>query len=250
MRCNGSAPALALILIAGACDSTQDVEKAARDASSKAVDASKKAAEDLADKAHDEAKALGKQAVDASKKAASDAVDASKQAASDLADDANKSARALFADLRDDGELSASSRRWLEQQAKDASDGIEEVLVAGTQLAPVALEASKVLSDAVDSETAVEPIFQKVDDDPAALDKKIGSMPRVEAIDGVTIGFKQMDTTQTDKQIKHRGYLVMWRHEDHLVGLVYRSTRTIDLETLVAETPRLVRLTQQALAAE
>lgn len=235
---------LVLALAGAACDSASEAmksgEKAAVDASKDALDSSKKAAGDLADKT-----------VDASKKAAGeladDAVDASKKAAGDLVDATKSGAKSLFDDVRNDGELSASAKAWLASQASADDGAIEAVLVKGVQLAPVALEATKVLVDATDSETRIEPIFQKVDGDPSKTDAAIAGMPRVEAIDGLTVGFKQMDSLDASKKVEHRGYLVMWRHEDHLIGFVYRSTRTIDLEKLVAEAPRLVKLTQKAL---
>jgi hypothetical protein len=230
--------------LATACDSADATvkagEKAAVDASKQAADASKKAAGELA-----------ADAVDASKQATADAskqaFDASKKAAGDLADATKSGARSLFDDLRSDGELSDSAKQWLKARSSDEST-IEGVLVKGVQLAPVALEVTKVLADAVDEETAVEPIFQKVDGDSSKTDAAIGGMPRVEVIDGLTVGFKTMDTLDASKKVEQRGYLVMWRHEDHLVGFVYRSTRTIDIDELVAETPRLMKLTQAALA--
>jgi len=240
--------ALLLTVALPACDSTEDAEKAARDASQKALDASKDKANELAG----DAEKLGKDAADASKKAASDAtdkaVDASKKAAGDAVDASKKAAENLFEDLTNDGELSQTTKAWIAEQAtKAGSADIESIIQTGVQLTPVALEASKLLADAVDSERAIEPIFQKIDDDPAKVDKAIGDMPRVEAIDGVTVGFKQMDSLDADQSVKERGYLVMWRHDEHLVGFVYRSKRTIDLQALIAETPRLIALTQQAL---
>lgn len=224
-----------------ACSSADDAvkagEKAARNASQQAMDASKNAASS---------------AMDASKNAAGEladsAVDRSKKAAGDLMDATASGAKALFADLRGDGELSASAKQWLRSQASDATT-IEGVLARGVQLAPVAIEAAKVLADAVDSDTAIEPIFQAVAGDTREADAAIGGMPRVEVIDGLTVGFKQMDRLDSGHHVKQRGYLVMWRRGDHLVGFVYRSTRTIDLAKLVAQTPRLVALTQSALDA-
>jgi hypothetical protein len=235
-----SSLALAFALVPLACDSATDAaksgEKAAVDASKGAVDASKKAAGELADNA-----------VDASKKAAGDLADATIDASKKAVDVTKSGAKAIVHDLRDDGELSDSAKEWLKSQATVEDGAIESVLVKGVQLAPVALEATKVLIDATDSETAIEPIFQKVDGDSSKTDAAIAGMPRVQAMDGLTVGFKQMDTLDASKKVEQRGYLVMWRHEDHLVGFVYRSTRTIDIEKLVAETPRLVKLTQKAL---
>ncbi|MEM7155518.1 MAG: hypothetical protein AAF799_21900 [Myxococcota bacterium] len=261
--------ALTLALLATfACESTDDAldkaEKATRNASQKAYDASKDKAGELAGKAGDKALELGNDAVDASKKKAgelgdqaaakatelgNDAVDASKEKAGELADDAldatKKGVRALYDDLRNDGELSQSAKAWFKEHATSAS--IEDIVTKGVQLAPVALEASRVLSDAVESDVAVEPIFQKIDEDTAKVDAAIGDMPRVEVVNDVTVGFKQMDQLDAHTDIKQRAYLVMWRHEGHLLGFVYRSTRTIDVDKLVAETPRLIRLSQAAL---
>jgi len=232
--------ALALALAPAACDSANDAvksgEKAATDASKQALDASKKKAGELTD-----------DAVDASKKAAVELADATVDASKKAVDATKSGAKSLLDDVRTDGELSDSAKAWLKSQASDDDSTIESVLVKGVQLAPVALEATKVLIEATDSETAIEPIFQKVDGDSTKTDAAIKGMPRVEAIDGLTIGFKQMDTLDASKKVEQRGYLVMWRHEDHLVGFVYRSTRTIDIEKLVAETPRLAKMTQKAL---
>ena len=244
---------LCLAVTLAGCNDAEDAVKAGgkavRDASSEAVDASKKAASDLADEASAKASQMGEEAVDASKKAASDladkAVDASKDAASDLADATKDGAKALYDDLRNDGELSQTAKGWLQAQAEGTS--IETFVVKGVQLTPVALEASKVLYDAVDSETAVEPIFQEITDDPTKVDAAIGDMPRVEVVEDVTVGFKQLEGLEGAEHVEERGFLVMWRHEDHLVGFVYRSRRTIDLAAVVAETPRLIRMTQKAL---
>jgi hypothetical protein len=246
---------LTLWLLPG-CGSSEDATQAAKEASDKAIAASKDKAAELAE----DAQALGNEAALASKKAATEAVDASaelmgealdasKKAATEAVDATKAQMGALFDDLRNDGELSQTAKAWLSEQAdKAAETDIEAVVDTGVQLAPVALEASKVLIDAVDADTAIEPIFQKVGDDPAKVDAAIGDMPRVEAIDGLTVGFKLMDRLESGTAIKQRGYLVMWRSEEYLVGFVYRTMRALDLETLVAETPRLVKLTQQALA--
>ena len=79
------------------------------------------------------------------------------------------------------------------------------------------------------------------------VDGLVGAGHRVEVIDDVTVGFKQMDQLDAHTDIKQRAYLVMWRHEGFLLGFVYRSVRTIDVDKLVAETPRLLRLSNAAL---
>ncbi len=66
-------------------------------------------------------------------------------------------------------------------------------------------------------------------------------------IEGLTVGFQQLDSQSTDELVKERGYLVTWREGDHLIGFVYRSKRTIDVERLVADMPKLLALTKTAL---
>ncbi len=59
-----------------------------------------------------------------------------------------------------------------------------------------------------------------------------------------------MDETTNTHQIKERGYLVTWRDGDRLYGFVYRSKRSIDIDKLVADTPRLLRLAKAAVTAD
>lgn len=183
----------------------------------------------------DKAVAGTKDAVDASKKA----VDASKKAVDD--------ARALWADVPDTGELSETAKGWVD--AEGGSMG--KVIAKGKQVAPVALEIGNTLSSAVESDRMIEPIYQEIGEEQAKeVDEAIAQMPRIEVIDGLTVGFKQLDETSTDRIVKERGYLVTWREGNHLIGFVYRSTSTIDVEKLVAETPRLVALTKSVVKAE
>lgn len=233
-------------MLAGGCDSAQGTvdasKKSVSEASAQAVEASKKTASELADKASDEATKLGEDAVKATRKAADDAVEATKQGASSLYDD-----------LRNDGELSRTAKAWLAEQATEGN--IVSYVTKGVQLAPAAAEAGKVLVDAVDSDTAVEPIYLHLgqhlgadeEADLAKVDAAIADMPRVEVVDDVTVGFEQLEGFEGSDHVKERGFLVMWRHQDHLVGFVYRSKRRIDLAAVVAETPRIIRMTQQAL---
>ncbi|MCH9682316.1 MAG: hypothetical protein K0V04_12835 [Deltaproteobacteria bacterium] len=252
MRPSRSLPTFALLVaLAPGCDSAEQQVKAggraAAEASKKALDASKDKASELADKTADKAAELADKTADKAAELGNEAVDASKKAAGELAD-ATKDA---FEDLTNDGELSPSAKAWLAARAadaSDASDSVESVLVKGVQLAPVAVEASKLLAEAIDRDTAIEPIFQKASADRAKIDAAIGKMPRVEVVDDVTVGFQKMDAFDGADHVEQRGYLVMWRYEDHLVGFVYRSKQTVDVDALVAETPRLIALTQKALA--
>lgn len=225
-----SAP-LSLLLALSACNPEE------------ATETTRKMAEDAAD--------ASKKMADVTVEGTRDVVDGTKQAVDSVTEEANRQkdeATALYRRITDTGELSKSASAWLEAQAGQG-EMMEQVIVKGTQIAPVALEVGTALNGAVESDTAIEPIYQKIGpaSDPAAVDAAIEKMPRVEVIDGVTVGFRHLDTLETDRSIKERAYLVTWRRDDHLVGFVYRSTRTIDLEKLVAETPRLVALTRTAL---
>jgi hypothetical protein len=164
-----------------------------------------------------------------------------------VVDDAKRATTRAWAGLTDTGELSKSAAGWVEGLA-DGED-IGKVVSKGVQLAPAALEIAKTVNAAVDSETAVEPIYQALDGrDPAEVDKAISQMSRVEVIDGLKVGFDQLSRTNTGVSIDESAYLVTWRHEDHLIGFVYRTKRTIDIDKLVAEAPRLVTMTKAAIA--
>lgn len=222
---------VALLAIVGCgCDTEQPIES------------TKRAAEDVT--------AAGKKVVDGTK----DTIDGTRQAVDAMTDEASRQAdraTALYDQLTDTGELSQSATTWIEARAKDQGGTMEEIIVKGTQVAPVALRVGQVLNAAVERDTAIEPIYQKVDDEQATstIDDAIGDMPRVEVIEGLTVGIRQLDTLTTDEAVKERAYLVTWRQDDRLVGFVYRSTRTVDVAKLVTELPPLVRATRTALAA-
>ena len=102
----------------------------------------------------------------------------------------------------------------------------------------------------------LEPVYQPIGapgDDPetgnAKADAAIKDMGRVEVVDGVSVGFKDLTSTSTRERVSERGYLVLWRKDDHLVGFVYRSRKTIDLEKLVAEAPKLLGLVDRGIAS-
>jgi hypothetical protein len=128
--------------------------------------------------------------------------------------------------------------------AQAVRGGIEDIVLRGTQVGEVAEEIGVTLTGAVDSNTVIRPIYQKLDDEAAMAetDKAIGDMPRTEVIDGLTVGFKDLTRIDTKQRVTDSGYLVVWRSDDRLIGFVYRSKSVIDLELLVRETPRLIRL--------
>lgn len=231
---SSSVAALSLLLILVGCDSAESAKNKAVDAADKAADAA-----DKTEKFAKDAAKTTKDAVDTSKHALKVGADTAKT----TADKAKK----LWGDVPYSGELSATASKWLADATDDSS--IAKMISTGKQVAPVALEIGTTLTKALDSDSMVEPIFQDIEDGNAAeVDKAIGDMPHTEVIDGLTVGFKQMDETSNDKVVKERGYLVTWREGDHLVGFVYRSKRTLDVKMLVAETPRLIALTKTVLA--
>lgn len=185
-------------------------------------------------------------AKDAADEVVDKATDKGKAVIADGIDGAKAEATALFEDLPRTGELSATTRSWLDGAT---GDGIEPLVAKGTQLAPVALEIGKVVNDAVDKDYAIEPIYQDVGDEAAQkeLDEKLAKMPKTQEIDGVRVGFKQLSEVSSETKVNESAYLVLWRRDDHLVGFVYRSRSEIDVDELFAEAPRLVGLVNSAL---
>lgn len=191
----------------------------------------RKEAADLASAATAKADSLASAAKDQARTAVKDGLSAAK--------------REIFG-LTDTGALSQGANDWLSKQS--SNDAALAAVQKGVQLAPVAVEAAKVLNQAVDDETAIEPIFQKVDPDKQKeIDDAIGNMPKVEVINGVKVGFRKLDAVETSKLTKEQAAVVLWRKDDHVVGFIYRTKRTIDLEVLAKEAPRLVTLTETAL---
>jgi hypothetical protein len=174
------------------------------------------------------------------------ATDKGKEVIADGIDGAKAEAKALWEDVPGTGELSATTRGWLDAAT---GDGVEPLVAKGTQLAPVALEIGKVVDDAVDKDYAIEPIYQEVGDEAARarLDEKLAKMPKTQEIDGVRVGFKRLSEVSSEKKVDESAYLVLWRRDDHLVGFVYRTRSEIDVDKLAAEAPRLVGLVNGAL---
>lgn len=147
------------------------------------------------------------------------------------------------------GELSDAAQGILAKGAEASDGSVESILAKGKQLAPVAVDVANSLNKIVDTDTQIEPIVQKLDDDSAQadLDARIKDMPRVETIDGVDVGFK--DVTQWDSAGRETesAYLILWRRDDTLLGLVYRSKHRINVDKLVEEAPKLVKMVSGAL---
>lgn len=230
-----AALALALLGATPAC-SAQEIEDKAREVGDKAkqggeqlADKAKQGGEELADKAGDKAREVG----DKTRELAGEA---KHEVADWWTDEAPSS-----------GELSDRAKSLLDAALPE--NGIEAALHSGVQLAPVALEIGKAFHGAIDSDTRVEPIIQAVDDPDAQaqLDAKIAGMPRVETIEGVSVGFKDMTQYDSGGRTTESAYLVLWRKNDRLLGFVYHSRNRISIDKLVAEAPRLIKLVQGAL---
>jgi hypothetical protein len=233
--------ALLCALALGGCETERDQAQEKVDALSKqAVDAA-----DATKKLADDATQAGKDAIDTTKRTTDKVVATGKDAA-DKGKALYDSAAKAWADIPGTGELSDTAKGWLASVTDEAT--IETVVREGTQIAPVALEIGKSLHDAIDSDTAIEPIFQKIEEgDEDKVDAAISDMPRTEVVDGLKIGFKQLDETTNAHMVKERGYLVTWRDGDRLYGFVYHSKRTIDVDKLVADAPRLLGLAKAAV---
>lgn len=188
------------------------------------------------DKARDKAKELGDKAADKGKAIAHDLGDAAKDKAGAMWESGS-------------GELSDAAHGIFAKGAAASEGGVEALLAKGEHLAPVALEVGKTLHGFVDSDTRIEPIVQNLDDADAQaeLDARIQDMPRVETIDGVDVGFK--DVTQWDSAGRQTesAYLVLWRRDNRLVGFVYRSNKRIHIDKVVADAPRMLALVKGAL---
>ena len=118
----------------------------------------------------------------------------------------------------------------------------------------MATEIGKALASAVDSDTMIEPIYQEVSGASPELalgraeaDAAISGMSRVEVIDGLQVGFKELSSLDLGHRVTESAYLVVWRQGDRLVGFVYRSRRDVAIGQLVSAAPRLIGLVRSVL---
>ncbi len=209
-----------------------------------AASCSKEELEDKAKQAGDKAKQAGADALEKGKELGEQAGEKSKELAGRAKDGVEDW---WSGEAPSSGELSDRAKTLLDAALPE--NGVEAALARGTQLAPVALEIGKAVHGAIDSDTKIEPIIQKVDDPDAQaeLDAKIAGMPRVETIEGVSVGFKDMTQYDSGGRTSESAYLVLWRKDDRLLGFVYHSRQRISLDKLVADAPRLIKLVQGAL---
>jgi hypothetical protein len=228
--------AVCLGMTAG-CDATQRAEMAEQ---------TQKKAGELASAAGDKAGELASAAGDKTLEAA--------RAAGDKTMEAARAARDWAGGLVTSGKLSETVEDWLRRGAAASGSGIEAVLKKGEQAVPVALDIGKALVNAVDSDTLIEPIYQEVGGDAPELelrrteaDEAIRGMTRVEVIDGLQVGFKQLSSLDLGHSVSEQAYLVVWRQDNRLIGFVYRSRRDIALQALVGAAPGIIGLVRSAL---
>ena len=133
---------------------------------------------------------------------------------------------------------------------KGAGEGVSKAFESSTEMAPAAIEIGSALYGAYDKDIDFDPIWTKVDtpEGQAELDASIGDMPRVETIDGLKVGFKDLSEKSTAESVSESSYLVLWRQGDRVMGFVYRSKSRIDIEALIDQAPRLIALVRGAEA--
>lgn len=153
------------------------------------------------------------------------------------------------------GELTETAKGWLRAGSELSREGIEAVLAKGQQAVPTALAIGGALATAVDSDTMLEPIYQPIGDGAitqaaigsAEADAAIRGMARVEPIEGLQVGFKELTSLDLGHRVSEQAYLVVWRQDEHLVGFVFRSRRDIKIAEVVALAPKLVALVRGVL---
>ena len=222
---------LAVLCGALACDA-DGAKDQARDKAREVQDQAKAKAAAVKDQAADKAHEVGAQARDKAGELAGDAVD---------------KAGELWAERK--GELSDGAKTIVARGASASGEGVEALVVKGEQVAPVAFDVAKTLRNTVDSDVDIEPIVQNLDDEQAQaeLDARIADMTQVETIDGLDVGFKDVSQWDTAGRENEAAYLIMWRKDARLYGLVYRSRSRVHLDKMVAEAPRLIGAVQGVL---
>lgn len=182
-------------------------------------------AKEVGEATKDKAGELGEQAKDKAGEAVDKAVDKSKE---------------LWAERK--GELSEGAKGLLAKGAALESEGVAALLTKGEQIAPVAFDVAKTVNSTMEGDVDIEPIIQDLDDEDAQrqLDQRISDMPRVETIDGVDVGFKDVSQWNSGGRETESAYLILWRADKRLIGLVYRSRSRVNVDKLVEEAPRLI----------
>jgi hypothetical protein len=172
-----------------------------------------------------------KAAAETAKDKAVQAAETVKEAGKTAADKTREAARTV-ADKATD--IKQTAVDVLAPHAKKIKGGIESVIVDTTHKATEAAKIATILASAVDRDTTVLPIYQDIGDEAAQaqVDKVIADMPKTEAVDGLTIGFKDLVDLEGTQRTSDSGYLVVWRRGDKLIGFVYRSKMKVDFAKL------------------
>ena len=128
----------------------------------------------------------------------------------------------------------------LRPYAEKSRDHAENLIVDGKQQAGKAAAIAAAVAPKVAQGVGIRPIYVEVGagGDGAAIDAAIGRMPRVEVIDGLTVGFRALGKRQV---------LVAYRRDDHLVGFVYTSLTDMIIEHVIDQAPRLIPLVKLAI---
>lgn len=214
------------------------------------VDDAKQRTQDALDKGQDRAEEELTQAKDAASERAKDELNEVREKATNSAKD---KAQQWKDDLvPDKGEIGEFALGLLGKGTDPET--IEAVVAKGKQIAPVAMDIGSTLAKGYDKKVRFVPVYQTIDEDaeegaqsPAEVDELIGDMPRTETIDGLEVGFKQLKSTDVAERKDVSSYLVLWRKDDKLVGFIYHSQTTIDVEHLIEQAPRLISLVEGVL---
>jgi len=127
---------------------------------------------------------------------------------------------------------------FLRPYAEKGKGGIEELIVQGKVNAVAAARVVAATAPAIAEGVGFRPIYIELGgkDDQEAIDRAIGNMPRVEVIDGLTVGFRAFTKRQ---------FLVVWRRDDRLIGFVYTSLIDVLIGHVVEQAPRLIALAEK-----
>ena len=143
--------------------------------------------------------------------------------------------------LSDRGEeLGRSALELIRPYATGGMDHIENLIVDGKTNAVQAAKLAAVVAPAIADGVGFRPIYIDLtgEDAKESLDRAIGKMPRVEVVDGLTVGFRPFTKRQ---------FLVAWRQGDRLVGFVYTSLVDVAIGHVVEQAPRLISLASAIL---
>jgi hypothetical protein len=241
-------PALLLV----AC-SEEEIKEAAKDAAVVTKEHADRAVE-----AAKVAKRRADRAAKVAKRRAGDAIEIAKQASVDTKQNAGEAvevareraeqAREWVAKNQPKGELSDDTRALL----SSAEGGIATTVLNGTQLSPVALQLAEGTYASQARHFHVEAIYQRVGEvaDRKTIDAQIADMTRVETIEGLVLGFQDLNAKKAKKAKKAKAkgrtrgggsdYLVTWVQGQHLAGFVYSSEARVDIEQIVAVMPTVI----------